>query len=74
MQVKMQTQISGTRNGQDWPAKGEIIDLPDDEAKDLIAGGLAEAVDETEPETPAIDETATAPRPPETATRRGRKT
>lgn len=50
MRVVMRWKITGTRNGDDWPDAGESIDLPDAEAADLIAGGLA---------TPA--EKATAP-------------
>lgn len=41
MQVRMLTQVSGTRNGELWPAPGDTIDLPDDEANDLIATGSA---------------------------------
>lgn len=37
----MVTEISGLRNGKPWPAIGETIDLPDDEAKALL---LAEQV------------------------------
>ncbi|MFJ3704859.1 MULTISPECIES: hypothetical protein [unclassified Streptomyces] len=55
--------MSGTRDGEPWPAKGGIVDLPDDEAKHLIAAGLAK-----EPEV----EEATAPEP-ETSTPAGRK-
>lgn len=42
MQVTMKRQISGTRDGVDWPAPGETIDVPDEEAAGLIANGLAE--------------------------------
>lgn len=28
--------ISGTRNGQPWPAPGEVIDLPDSEALEYL--------------------------------------
>lgn len=41
MRVRMDVQISGTRDGQDWPAPGEEIDVTDVEAKDLIATGQA---------------------------------
>lgn len=43
MIVTMRRQISGTRDGVDWPAPGETIDVPDDEAATLIALGHAEA-------------------------------
>jgi hypothetical protein len=42
MKVQMIADISGTRNGVDWPQRGGTIDLPDDEAAHLVAAGLAE--------------------------------
>lgn len=68
MKVKMIVSITGTRNGQDWPAAGETVDLPDAEARDLVAGGLAVQLDaKAAPvvETAAIEapETADAPKP-----------
>ena len=56
MIVTMRRQISGTRDGADWPAPGETIDLPDDEATTLIALGHAEA-DGVEVPADAIDRT-----------------
>ncbi len=41
--VRLLVDISGTRDGEDWPGKGEVVDLPADEADHMIAGGLAEA-------------------------------
>ena len=49
MNVTMLRHISGTRDGVDWPAPGESIDVPDDEAQGLIANGLAKASDEPAP-------------------------
>lgn len=49
MLVKMQTQISGTRDGVDWPAPGEIVNVSDDEAAMLVANGLAEIADQPKP-------------------------
>lgn len=43
MRVTMKTRIGGFRNGQEWPAPGDHIDVPDHEARDLIAAGYAEA-------------------------------
>jgi hypothetical protein len=40
----MKADISGSRNGQLWPKRGEVMELPDDEAADLCAAGLAEPV------------------------------
>ncbi|MHA7292621.1 hypothetical protein [Arthrobacter sp. HLT1-21] len=61
--VRMVGRISGTRDGKDWPAPGEIISLPEDEALGLLANGMA--VD------PSIEETATTPGGVETATTTG---
>ena len=46
MIVTMLRQLSGTRDGVDWPAPGESIDLTDDEAATLIDLKLAKAADE----------------------------
>ena len=46
--VRMNIQISGTRNGEDWPAPGGTVEVPDAEAAQLVANGNAEAV-EAEP-------------------------
>jgi len=53
VRVAMKHQISGTRNGDPWPARGETIDLPDDEAGALLAQGAAEPAGETADATPA---------------------
>lgn len=58
MRVKMLVSLTGTRNGVDWPPRGATVDLPDAEARDLVAGGLAAL---------PVVETATAPGAPETA-------
>jgi hypothetical protein len=42
MRIVMREQISGTRNEQPWPPVGEEIDLPDDEAAELVERGVAE--------------------------------
>lgn len=42
MKVRMRVGISGTRNGQDWPPPGGLLDVDDDEGAQLCAGGLAE--------------------------------
>jgi hypothetical protein len=68
MRIKMKVQISGTRNGEAWPAPGTEIDMPDDEALVLLAAGNAKAVSAAPdaPETANL-ETADAPDAPETA-------
>ena len=62
----MRARITGTRNGVEWPAPGEPVDLPQDEAELLVANGLAVA-DESKPAKTAAVETA-AVEAPETAT------
>ena len=52
MKVTMLCKVSGTRDGQDWPDRGEVVDLPDDEAKATIAAGLAAPVVATAKEEP----------------------
>lgn len=45
MLVRMNVQISGTRDGEDWPAPGGTVDVTDDEATVLTGNGLATVVD-----------------------------
>lgn len=62
MRVTMNVQISGVRNGKPWPAKGETIDLPDGEAAQLCAAGMAETVkDKVEKAVPKKAETTKVP-------------
>ena len=53
MRVKMTATVTGTRDGVDWPERGEELDVSDEEAKDLIHSGMAEPVveDKTEKAT-----------------------
>lgn len=68
MRIKMTHQISGTRDGKDWPTPGNEISLPDDEALTLISQGMAKVVAEPEKaekaEAPKVEETRTAPAKP----------
>lgn len=43
MLVEMTVQLSGTRDGVEWPEPGATIDVPDDEAESLIRHGSAVA-------------------------------
>ena len=45
MFIRMLFEITGTRNGQPWPKRGGLIELPNDEAKRLVAQGLATHID-----------------------------
>jgi hypothetical protein len=46
VKIRMKTRLSGSRNGVRWPVAGETKELPESEALDLIAAGLAEPVAE----------------------------
>jgi hypothetical protein len=46
MRVRMKTDVSGARDGEPWPPRGGTIELPDDEAAQLCASGMAEPVAE----------------------------
>ncbi|WP_062516484.1 hypothetical protein [Demequina gelatinilytica] len=63
----MRVQISGTRNGADWPKVGGTVELPESEGEEMTAAGLVlpgvVKVDRYgNPVTPA-PEAATAPTP-----------
>lgn len=68
MKVQMRATITGSRDGEPWPERGGYIELPDHEAQDLIAAGLAQSADsdrdlddDVETATVAPDENAAAP-------------
>ncbi len=42
--VRMRAFVNGYRNGEEWPQPGSTIDLPSDEAANLVRMGLADAV------------------------------
>lgn len=64
--VRMIKQMSGTRDGADWPEPGSTIDVEQDEARQLVAQGMAE--------NPAGTKAAeTAEATPDGPKRRGRK-
>jgi hypothetical protein len=37
VRVQLLVEMSGTRDGQAWPGRGNEIDLPDDEARQMIS-------------------------------------
>ena len=63
MKVIMRVNISGTRNGIEWPPMGETVELPDAEAVDLLNARTAKPV-------PVEIEVATMPTAPKRQTRR----
>lgn len=46
MKVKLKVQLSGTRDGVSWPAVGSVVELPDDEARDMLVSGVAAPLDD----------------------------
>lgn len=44
MLVRMRVQVSGMRNGAEWPPSGSVVELPDAEAAQYCAAGMAEPV------------------------------
>lgn len=58
MKVRLKVDISGTRNGQEWPRRGSVVDLPDDEAVQMCAAEMAVPVtdDAVETATLPVDE------------------
>ncbi len=46
MKVRMKVDVSGTRNGVDWPKRGSVIEMSEDEARGYISAGMAEPVAE----------------------------
>lgn len=57
MQVRMTTHIGGLRNGEPWPAPGEVIDVPAHEGADLISANYAKAA--TDEDTPVTSDAGT---------------
>lgn len=60
MKVQMLAGISGSRDGADWPPIGGVLECSEVEGKDLIAAGLAKAVEKKSVEP--IIEKAVAPK------------
>ena len=70
MKVRMKVQMSGSRNGEDWPAVGEVIDLDVDEAALYLTSGVCAPLKGDDVETAdAVDDDAETTMAP---ARRGR--
>jgi hypothetical protein len=65
--VKLLISISGTRNGQEWPPRYSVMDLPDAEAMDYCQAGYAIPVttfrDDIETAVMPVEEQRIGPRP-----------
>jgi len=55
VKVKFLVQVSGSRDWKRWPAVGEVVDLAEDEAADLIRAGIAEAADKPQTANPEAE-------------------
>lgn len=51
MKIRMKVEVSGTRDGQQWPGRGETLDVDDSEGAQLCAAGLATPVVDDKVET-----------------------
>jgi hypothetical protein len=54
VRVLLTGDISGTRDGQEWPPRDSVVDLPDAEATQLCQLGMARPVVETEMVSTAV--------------------
>lgn len=62
MKVRMRITISGSRDGEAWPKVGEVVDLPDDEAVEMLQKGHAAPLEDgDEPETATARKATTRP-------------
>jgi hypothetical protein len=59
--IEMIRLVSGSRDGEDWPAIGTQFEVPDAEADDLIRMGIARAVVKEERAVAPKAENAKAP-------------
>lgn len=66
MRVRLNVQLSGTRDGVAWPPVGSVVELPEDEARDMITSGTARPVNDSDAAEPVV----TMPRDVEEATDR----
>lgn len=63
--IEIVARISGSRDGVDWPAVGETLTVPAEEAADLVRLGFARIV-----EVKAVKETVERAVAPKAETRR----
>lgn len=61
MEVRLLVDVSGTRDGQAWPPRGNTIDLPDEEARQMIAAEQAVPVSGPAAKGPRAAERAVMP-------------
>ena len=66
MKVEMKVRLSGTVNGQDYPARGGVLETTDEHGAELCAAGLATPIVSAEPQV----ERAVAPTAEKRTTRK----
>jgi len=44
IKIRLKVGLTGTRNGVEWPPRGSEVELPDQEALEMIQAGMAEPV------------------------------
>lgn len=54
MRVRVKQPISGMRDGVAWPSVGSVVELPDDEAREMLKSGSVGAVDESDTPEPVV--------------------
>lgn len=61
MKIRMKVEVSGTRNGQPWPARGATLEVDDSEGAGMCAAGLATPVgdDPVEVAVPSTEDVET---------------
>jgi hypothetical protein len=50
MKIRMLADMSGTKDGKEWPKRGEVADFDAEEAAELIASGIAAKAGDKEAE------------------------
>ena len=53
--IQMVGQISGFRNGAEWPPRGGLLEVDELEAEHLTAAGLASIISEPKPVKAAVE-------------------
>jgi len=71
MKVRLLADVTGTRDGAEWPPRGTVVELPDDEAAALIWSGIAVDAKIKDPEADAARATVEAAAVDTAPTKRG---
>lgn len=58
MKIRLRVDISGSRDGTPWPRRGEVVDLPQDEAVHMCSNGMAVPVVDDGVQAAVVSESA----------------